>query len=146
MTKSKSFLNLAVFLIALNVFSQDFEEKDFATFDEFLNEQNGKIASIENGFSQDEVKSIMGESIVVKVPKVGDMKAVKQLFKQPHYINLYKSNPKKIIDVFWYFSTPKDQNGIVSKSECTPVIFENNMVVGQGWEFFHAYRRTTPLR
>ena len=88
----------------------------------------------------------MGESVIVNVPKVGKMKSLNQLFKQPHYVNTYKSNPKKEIKVFWYFSTPKDQNGLISKSECAPVIFENDGVVGVGWDFFNNYRRTTILR
>ena len=50
----------------------------------------------------------MGVPVVVNIPKVGKMKALHQLFKQPEYINVYKNNPKLIVDILWYFSKPKD--------------------------------------
>ena len=45
----------------------------------------------------------------------------------------------------WYFSTPKDQNGVISKNECTPILFENEKVKGKGWAFYTSYRRTNRL-
>jgi len=142
----KYFVTLLLLLFVLKMNSQEVLEKNYNTFQEFLNEQNLNISKISNGFNELEVHQIMGESIVVNVPKVGVMKPLSQLFKQPHYTNIYKSNPKKEIKVLWYFSTPKDQNGLISKTECTPVVLENDVVVGLGWDYFNGYRRTNVLR
>jgi hypothetical protein len=88
----------------------------------------------------------MGDEMIVKIPKVGRKKPLKQLFKQPEFLNEYNGNSTKKIKILWYFSTPKDQNGIISKGECTPVIIENDSVVGKGWSFFNNYRKRVHLR
>jgi len=146
MIKSKLLFVFTVLIVTSKITSQEVQEKNYNTFPEFLTEQNLKISRINNGLNKLEVKEIMGASIIVKVPKVGKMKPLNKMFKQPIYLNEYKSNPKKKIDIFWYFSTPKDQDGNISKKECTPVIFENNSVVGVGWDFFNGLRRTNILR
>jgi len=135
----------SVWLISFNISSQDVVEKNYNTFEEFLTEQNLKILKINNGLNKIEVEQIMGNSMIVNIPKVGKMRPLKKLFKQPEYINEYNHNPEKKINIYWYFSTPKDQDGIISKKECTPVIFENDSVVGNGWPFFNNYRRTVRL-
>lgn len=143
---SKINLSLLFILISFGVIAQEGIEKNYDTFKEFLDEQNSKLVQIENGYSQETVTKIMGESIFVKVPKVGKMKPLNKLFEQPIATNKFYGNPSKKIDISWYFSTPQDQNGLISKKECTPVVFENNKVVGIGWDFFNKYRRTTPLK
>ena len=142
----KQLFVLSLFFLSLFLYSQEPLQKNYETFEAFLNEQTSKLVQLENGISSDHVKEIMGSPIVVNIPKVGKIKALRQLFKQPEFINKYKSNPKLIVDILWYFSTPKDQNGIISKSECAPLIFENNILVGKGWGFFKTYRRTGKLR
>ena len=144
MIKFKLFFILML-LVTLKITSQETLEKDYNTFPEFLNEQNLKISMINIGLNKLEVEEIMGPSIIVNVPKVGKMKPLNKMFKQPIYLNEYKSNPEKKINIFWYFTTPRDQDGVISKKECTPVIFENDNVVGFGWDFFNNYRRTTVL-
>jgi len=148
MIKSKLLFVVVVLFIAFKMTSQEQEvqEKNYNTFPEFLKEQNLNISKIKNGQNKLEVEDIMGPSIIVKVPKVGKMKPLNKMFKQPIYFNEYKSNPKKKINIFWYFSMPRDQDGVISKKECTPVIFENDDVVGQGWDFFNSYRRSNVLR
>jgi len=143
--------NFLIFILTLSAFSYNANsqatiEKNYNTFDEFLDEQNSKIAEITSGLNQAEVMDIMGAEMIVKVPKVGRKKRLKQLFKQPEFSNEFNRNAAKKIKILWYFSTPKDQNGIISKRECTPVIIENGSVVGKGWPFFNNYRRTVQLR
>jgi hypothetical protein len=46
------------------------------------------------------------------------------------------------MDLLWYFTTSKDQNSLISKNKGTPVILENNSVVGTDWTFFQKHRRT----
>jgi len=145
MNKIKLLMITSVWLISFNISSQDVVEKNYNTFEEFLTEQNLKILKINNGLNKIEVEQIMGNSMIVNIPKVGKMRPLKKLFKQPEYINEYNHNPEKKINIYWYFSTPKDQDGIISKKECTPVIFENDSVVGNGWPFFNNYRRTVRL-
>jgi len=136
-----------IFLIfSVNLFSQETTEKNYNTFSEFLTEQNTKISNIENGLSLLQVKEIMGASVIVKVPKIGKMKPLSQLFKQPEFTKITTDNAKNIINILWYFSTPKDQDGIMSRSECTPVVIKNDSVVGKGTKFYLNFMKKEQIR
>ena len=128
------------------LYSQEALEKNYKTFSEFLTEQNTKIATIENGLSLIEVKEIMGSSILVKVPKIGKMKPLSQLFKQPEFTKETTDKAKNEINILWYFSSPKNQDGIVSRSECTPVIIKNDSVMGKGTKFYLNFMRKERIR
>lgn len=126
--------------------SQEALEKNYPTFSAFLTEQNTKISTLENGLSLIEVKDIMGSPILVKIPKAGKMKPLSQLFKQPEIIKETNDKAKNEIKILWYFSTPKNQDGIVSKSECTPIIIKNDSVVGKGTKFYLNFMRKEQIR
>lgn len=146
MKRTSLFFILVLCAFSFNAYSQGVIEKNYNTFDEFLDEQNLKISAIKTGLNKAEVTDIMGAEVIVKIPKVGRKKPLKQLFKQPEFLNEYNGNSERKIKILWYFSTPKDQNGIITKRECTPVIIENDNVVGKGWVFFNNYRKRVHLR
>lgn len=133
------------FLFVSTSFSQETVEKNYATFADFLSEQKENISLVENDMNIEKTKEIMGPSLLVKVPKVGRMKALSKLFKQPEHNDKYIQNPEKKVIILWYFTTPKDQNGIITKSECTPILFENGLVIGKGWKFYISYKRANRL-
>lgn len=126
--------------------AQEAIEINYPTFSAFLAEQNNKILKVENGQSLNEVKEIMGSPIIVKVTKIGKMKALSQLFKQPEFTSKANDKAKKEISILWYFSTPKNQDGIVSRSECTPVIIKNDSVIGKGTKFYMNFVKTAQIR
>lgn len=146
MKRKPLIFSLLFFVCINNTIAQEIQEKNFATFEEFLIEQNNNISKIKNGLNKAEVKEIMGASIRVKIPKIGRMKALNQVFKQPEYLNEFNRNTDRKLTILWYFSTPKDQNGIISKRECTPILIENDSVAGKGWTFFNTYRKKHPIR
>ena len=140
-------LSFLVILLNLNLlFSQEVPEKNYDTFDAFLSEQQSKIGSIKIGESKDDIKSIVGNNIKVRIPKVGRMKPLNKVFKQPEYIDHFNTSTDKPVSILWYFSNPKDQNGLISKRECTPIVLVNDKVIGKGWEFFNSFRKRHPLR
>jgi len=140
-------VNILFFLILSGaLYSQEAVEKNYTTFGEFLKEQNTKIDSINNGLSLIEVRDIMGPPILVKVPKVGKMKPLSQLFKQPEIMKETTDKAKNEISILWYFSTPKNQDGIVSRSECTPIIIKNDSVAGKGTKFYINFMRKEQVR
>lgn len=126
--------------------AQETTEKNYPTFSAFLTEQNIKISAIENGISQHQVKEIMGSPIIVKVPKIGKMKALSQLFKQPEFTTKPNDKTKKEISILWYFTTPKNEDGIVSRTECTPVIIKNDSVIGKGIKFYMNFVKKEQIR
>ena len=76
---------LILLMFSSALLAQETTEKNYPTFSAFLTEQNTKISAIESGQSLNEVKEIMGSPIIVKVPKIGKMKPLSQLFKQPEF-------------------------------------------------------------
>lgn len=137
---------LIFFLFSSVLLSQEAQEKNYPTFSAFLTEQTNKIAAIENGISLNEVKKIMGTPVIVIVPKIGKMKALNQLFKQPEFTKETIDKAKNEINILWYFSTPKNQDGIISKSECTPIIIKNDSVMGKGTKFYLNFMRKEQVR
>ena len=145
--KKEICLSALLFLMfTIVVYSQEAEIKEYETFDLFLNEQNEKVDMVEHGLSQIEVESIFGNSIRVQIPKVGKMKPLNKLFKQPEFKNIFKPNTDDEVVVLWYFTTPRDQNGVISKRECTPVILRADKVIGIGWDDFNKARKDGTLR
>lgn len=128
------------------LFAQDAIEKNYPTFSAFLAEQNNKILKVENGHSLIEVKEIMGAPIIVKVPKIGKMKALNQLFKQPEFTTKPIDKAKKEISILWYFTTPKNEDGIVSRTECTPIVIKNDSVIGKGTKFYMNFVKMEQIR
>lgn len=137
---------LIFFIFSSVLHAQEATEKNYLTFSAFLTEQNTKISALENGLSLIEVKEIMGASIIVKIPMAGKMKALSQLFKQPEFTSKTNDKAKKEISILWYFSTPKNQDGIVSRSECTPIIIKNDSVIGKGTKFYMNFVKTAQIR
>ncbi len=133
-------------MFSIALLAQEATEKNYPTFSAFLAEQNNKISKVENGHSLTEVKEIMGSPIILKVPKIGKMKALSQLFIQPEFISKTNDKDKKEISILWYFSTPKNQDGIVSRSECTPIIIKNDSVIGKGTKFYMIFVKTSQIR
>jgi len=141
------FTAIYIFLIfSGSLYSQETIEKNYNTFSEFLTEQNTKISNIEIGHSLVQVKEIMGDAVVVKVPKIGKMKPLSQLFKQPEFTKTTTDKAKNDITILWYFSTPKDQNGLMSKSECTPIVIKNDSVAGKGTKFYLNFMKKEQIR
>lgn len=138
----------SIFLFFLIVvgFAQEVETRTYETFDLFLTEQIEKAGRVQMGMSRSEVETIFGGPLRVQVPKVGKMKPLDQLFKQPEFKNTFKPNTANEVVVLWYFTTPRDQNGVISKRECTPVILLTDRVIGIGWEDFNKARKDGTLR
>ncbi len=145
--KKEIFLIITFILfVVLNGYAQKPEVKQYETFDLFLEEQNKKVAQVIQGSSKKEVEAVFGGPIRVQIPKVGKMKPLDKLFKQPEFMNVFKPNTESEVVVLWYFTTPRDQNGVLSKRECTPVILIADKVVGIGWDDFNKARKDGTLR
>jgi len=146
MNRTFIFTIIILLLFSSALHAQEALEKNYPTFSAFLAEQNSKISSVENGHSLTDVKEIMGSPIIVKVPKIGKMKPLNQLFKQPEFTTKANDKAKKEITILWYFSTPKNEDGIVSRTECTPVIIKNDSVIGKGTKFYMNFMKTAQIR
>ena len=144
----KTFISTILILLMFSsaLQSQEATEKNYTTFSAFLAEQNNKISKVENGHSLTEVKELMGSPIIVKVPKIGKMKALSQLFKQPEFTTKPIDKANKEISILWYFTTPKNEDGVASRTECTPIIVRNDTVAGKGIKFYMNFVKKEQIR
>ena len=141
MKNPRHLLLIITLMLGAVVHGQEPMVKDYESFDAFLSEQKNKVDQITVGMSMDEVKSIMGSSVLVKVPKKGRMKALNYTFKQPEFLNEFHKNTDDHRTILWYFYEPLDQNGMISKRECNPIIFDKEKVLGTGWAYFNEFRK-----
>ncbi len=74
-----------------------------------------KIETLKKGMSQGEVIAVMGEPIKNEV------------YCKPN--------------VLFYYTDPKWSDGNVTHDECTPLVFENDKLIGWGVEFYKDYRQ-----
>ena len=82
MNKIKILIILGIWMISFKSISQEVVEINYNTFQEFLTEQNHKISKINKGLDKVGVEQVMGNSMIVNIPKVGKMKPLNKLFKQ----------------------------------------------------------------
>lgn len=72
------------------------------------------IRNLRKGMSKDEVSSMMGQ------PLTGEV------YNQPN--------------VWYYYTDRRWADGAITNDECTPVVFENDRVVGWGHDFLKQHR------
>ncbi|OGV54107.1 MAG: hypothetical protein A2X45_06945 [Lentisphaerae bacterium GWF2_50_93] len=72
-------------------------------------------AKIKTGMTKDEVLAVMGEPI--------------------------KGERYCMPDVFFYYTDCEWHDGMITRDECTPIVFEKGKVVGVGRAFYKDYRQ-----
>ncbi len=82
-----------------------------------MSRNNENLLKLEMGMSKEDVISIMGK---------------------PDLNEAYQSLYGKPVVIFFYYTQRKWPDGNVTKDECTPVVFENDRLVGWGDEFYKA--------
>lgn len=99
---------------------------------------SSRIGSVRAGMTSREVAATMGEKTTIGYERT-DPTAVA-------YTPVTVNNPYqkesliqagKTYDVFYYFTRVQKADGIISQDELTPLVFENDVLVGKGWDFLN---------
>ena len=72
------------------------------------------VANLNKGMTKQEVTSLLGQPLTDEV------------YNEP--------------DVWFYYTECRWSDGAITRDECTPVVFENDRVVGWGHDFLKRYR------
>ena len=104
------------------------------------------LHSIHDGMSLPEVKTRLGDKVVTGYDLVNPKK---QIFtpitlKNPYREETFK-NGDKTYEIAYYFTSIKKQDGMITDDELTPLVFENNRLIGQGWTFLDALKKEQHL-
>jgi len=125
-----------------------------------LSERNAEnIKKLSRGMSMGEAMRIMhsmpkakteslGEAIGGAVEKTigGAVKTVGSVFlgapkkvKNPYKTTIFKAD-RKTFEIMHYYTGPAGANGVIADNDLTPLVFENDTLIGWGREFFRKNR------
>ena len=101
---------------------------------------------MQEGMSRQEVKTLLGDKAVTGYDLTNQKKdtIIPIIFKNP-----YREETLKIADktyeIAYYFTSIKKQDGMISNDELTPLVFENNRLIGRGWAFLNVLKKEQRL-
>ena len=86
------------------------------------------LEKVSKGMSVREVMEILGKEIVVGTPA--------HTIKNPYRYENFKVKGRTL-EVLYYFTHVQQTDAVISDDELTPLVFENNQLIGQGWDFLN---------
>ncbi|MCD4780197.1 MAG: DUF3192 domain-containing protein [Candidatus Omnitrophica bacterium] len=88
------------------------------------------------GMSEREVKSVLGQDVVVGFSKSPDVPgSFDPIVVQNPYRTEVISGGAVTYDVLYYFYAVKKSDGIIAEEELYPLVFDEGRLVGKGWDF-----------
>ncbi len=92
------------------------------------------------GMAYQEVTGIMGDRLMVGYETVNGQ--AKRIFlKSPYRVETLKDGPKRY-QVLYYYTDVHKADGIVDEEELTPLVFEDNRLIGKGRDFLFKLKDT----
>ncbi len=90
------------------------------------------------GMSRQEVLGALGDHLTIgyEFDKAAPSQAKPITFKNPYRRETIAAGDKSY-DVDYYFTSVKKPDDAISDDELVPFVFENDKLIGQGWEFLN---------
>ena len=102
--------------------------------------------AVQVGMSRQEVKNILGGKVTTGYEITGDkpprLKPIP--LKNPFRVELYRRD-QKVYEAEFYFTMLKHQDGVITDDELTPLVFEDDRLIGRGWEFYVNFKKENHL-
>ena len=145
--KIQAFILLTSILTTNIIHSQNLPEKPMASEVRSYNQTN--LMKIEIGDDKIKVVEKMGGIQTIQTyTKTGislwtykKVKEKAQVISNPYSRDLKKDKEGNAIEILWYYTDIKKVDDAITKDEQTPIILENNAVVGMGWGFYEDYAK-----
>ncbi len=104
------------------------------------------LRSIHEGMAPQEVKTLLGDKVVTGYDLTNPKKEITTpiILTNPYREEIFKTGDK-IYMVEYYFTSIKKQDGMITNDELTPLVFQNNRLIGHGWEFWGRLKKERPL-
>ncbi|MDC1106346.1 DUF3192 domain-containing protein [Prolixibacteraceae bacterium] len=87
------------------------------------------LAKVQAGMSEEEVLALTNK-ITKSTTEFG------QLYNNPYNKTLTTLKNGDVISTLWFYTDKISADGQINTNELTPVVFENNQVVGIGWKSY----------
>lgn len=94
------------------------------------------------GMSKKEVLQVMGTKAIQTYlwdPQYGRRKY--RLIANPYSVDLKQDGQGNSIQILWYYTDQKAADNAINKDELSPIVLENDKVIGYGWGFFEDYAK-----
>ena len=104
------------------------------------------LRSIQAGMFSSEVKTLLGDKVVTGYDLTDPKKEAGTpiIITNPYREKTFKTGDK-IYTVAYYFTSIKKQDGRITEDELTPLVFENNRLIGHGREFWARLKKERSL-
>ena len=108
------------------------------------------LMKVSLGMKKSQVIELMGgiQSIQTYYLFCGPFSCVRRrhnVVNNPYGRDLRKGVSGKNIEIVWYYTDNKHESETIKKDELTPIVFENDEMVGLGWGFFEDYSKREEL-
>lgn len=95
-----------------------------------------KIDSVKLGMPYSEVLALMGNEITIGYEQSEYLKGAYKpiMLKNPYRAEVFKDN-SRIYIIEYYLTHTKKEDGVIADDELMPLVFENKVLLGMGWDF-----------
>ncbi|QZE14050.1 DUF3192 domain-containing protein [Halosquirtibacter laminarini] len=90
------------------------------------------LIKVEAGMSQDEVLALT-KGITKTTTEFG------QLYNNPYYKTINTLKNGSVVTTLWFYTDKISADGKINMNELTPVVLEDNSVIGIGWKSYLDY-------
>jgi hypothetical protein len=139
--KPYAVLLFGLILLSNNTFCQTLETKP--TRMEIGSYNQGNLIKIDLGVTKNKVLEVMGGVQKIQTYTEGNFLTRKEsiTINNPYGRDFKTDTSGNTIEILWYYTDVNKSDGVVSKSDQTPILLEKNAVIGMGWPFYEDYAK-----
>jgi len=137
----KTILSFIIIFQSISAISQTLPKRPKIADVRSYNQMN--LLSISAKMSRQEVIDHMGGLRQIKIFDPTMVLGQKNVgtISNPYSRDLKTDTSGNQIEILWYYTDKKSESKTINKNELTPIVLENNLVVGIGWGFFEDYAK-----
>ena len=106
-----------------------------------------RIGSVRPGMTSREVAAMMGEKTTIGYERPD---VTSNAYRLVTVNNPYHKESLRVADqnydVLYYFTRVQKADGVISNDELTPLVFENDILIGKGWDFLNKLKNQTTAK
>lgn len=135
---------VSILLISYDSFSQNLPKRPNTSELRSFNQTN--LMQVGMGMPKDEVIIKMGGIQSIQLYELNQFTRMKYaVVNNPYSRDMRVDNQGNSIEILWYYTDVKSDDGAIQKDELTPIILENNKTIGLGWGFYEDYSKRKEL-
>ncbi len=134
-------ITLTLILTGFTIYCQTLPKRPVSSDVRAFNQAN--LLNIDIGMSKQEVIEKMGGVRTIQTYTSSDFISRTKFEKisNPYSRDIKQDKNGNSIEILWYYTDVKEVDNAINKDELTPIILENNKVVGVGWGFYEDYAK-----